>query len=277
MMSIALHDHQRGLVFRIPVSDNYIIRYDSVNREIAFSSLISTELIHSSVQPSISLLHCPCLTWTNVSKCDQLFMLPISLVSFPALQTNRHHSVHVSGPSRLNKTTFVASCVSSMIRSTSYRSEPSRSFQLFIKSIRNNTISIHIDPTSSISGLKHLIYVHDGIPPCDLRLLLRGRELRDDALLSGLDMDGATMTCLLRVQGGNPRTHKLPLRWWFGFSRSYEDGRAGEEGRTCHVLSEIEFECDCPVNWYSDRPLSSWGGVELYSGIVLIDCLDIFS
>ena len=35
------------------------------------------------------------------------------------------------------------------------------------------------------------------------------------------------------------RTHKLPILWWFGFSRSYEDGRAGEEGRICHVLSEF--------------------------------------
>ena len=56
----------------------------------------------------------------------------------------------------------------------------------------------------------------------------RGRELRDDALLSGLDVDGGTITCLLRVLGGNPYG-RIPLRWWFGFSRSYEDGRADEE------------------------------------------------
>ena len=46
--------------------------------------------------------------------------------------------------------------------------------------------------------------------------------------------------CLLRVLGGN-FCDRIPIRWWFGFSRSYEDGRAGEEGRSCHVLSEIEF------------------------------------
>ena len=116
-----------------------------------------------------------------------------------------------------------------------------RSIQLFIKSIRNTTISVHIDSTSSISDLKHLIYAHDGIPPCDQRLMHRGRELRDAALLSGLDVDGATITCLLRVLGGKPyhriplrviggtsRTHRIPLYWWFGFSRSYEDGRAGK-------------------------------------------------
>ena len=102
----------------------------------------------------------------------------------------------------------------------------------------------------------------------------RGRELRDDAFLSGLDVDGATITCLLRVLGGNQH-HRIPLRWWFGFSRSYEDGRAGEEGQICHVLSEFKFEGACPVNWYSDSSLSDWSGIKLHPGIVLINCLNI--
>ena len=99
----------------------------------------------------------------------------------------------------------------------------------------------------------------------------RGRELRDDALLSGLDVDGATITCLIRVLGGNP-CGDIPLYWWFGFSRSYEDGRAGEEGRTCHVLSEIEFGGVYPRDWYSVAPLSDWYGISLHPGILLIDC-----
>ena len=95
----------------------------------------------------------------------------------------------------------------------------------------------------------------------------RGRELRDDSLLSGLDVCGATITCLLRVLGGNPY-YRIPLRWWFGFSRSYEDGRAGEEGRIRHVLSEIEFGGNrLPVNWYSDAPVSGWQGIVLHPGI----------
>ena len=112
------------------------------------------------------------------------------------------------------------------------------------------------------------------MPPYDMRLMHRGRELRDDALLSGLDVDGGSITCLLRVLGGN-LYGRIPLYWWFGFSRSYEDGRAGEEGRSRHVLSEIEFEEYCPYNWYSDAPLSDWDGIELYPGIVFVDRLDI--
>ena len=118
--------------------------------------------------------------------------------------------------------------------------------------------------------------------------MLRGRELRDDALLPGLDVDGATITCLLRVLGGKPRTHRIPLRWWFGFSRSYEDGRAGE-GRIRHVLSgvelgdvvelddEIEFGDGNTASWCPDAPLSDWEGLTLHSGILLLDRLDIFS
>ena len=103
----------------------------------------------------------------------------------------------------------------------------------------------------------------------------RGRELRDVALLSGLDMDGATITCLLRVLGGNPHD-RIPLYWWFGFSRSYEDGRAGEESRICHVLSDIEFRDASPRNWCSKVPLSDWKGITVYSGILFVDRLDIF-
>ena len=93
-------------------------------------------------------------------------------------------------------------------------------------------------------------------------------------MLSGLDVDGGTITCLLRVLGGNPRSRKIPLYWWFGFSRNYEDGRAGEEGRICHALSEIEFGGAYPGNWYSDAPLSVWEGIKLHPGIALIDRLD---
>ena len=118
-------------------------------------------------------------------------------------------------------------------------------------------------------------------------------------------MDGATITCLLRVLGGNPfgrllrvvgrssyvrllrmisgvpyfrllrvvngnsMTHKLPVRLMF-YNR-----RTAEEGRICDVLDEFEFEGRRPRNWFSDSPLSEWEGVTLHSGIVLIDCVDI--
>ena len=272
MTTIDIRYHKRNMLPCNPASGDDVIRYGSDNRMNHFSSSNSIVLNNSSVGSGSLLLHDPCLTMTNLSGCDQSPMLPNSTVSYPADKTHRHLSVQVSEPTHHNQPSSAASCANNISPSNSHLSQRCRPIQLFIKSIRNTTISIHIDPTLSISDLKHLIYAHDGIPPCDMRLLLRGRELRDDALLSGLDVDGATITCLLRVLGGNP-SGRIPLRWWFGFSRSYEDGRAGEEGRSCHVLSEIEFEGAVPANWYSDAPLSLWAGIVLHSGIVLIDRL----
>ena len=278
MMSIASYYHQRDVLSRNPVVGYHVFRYGSDNWTNAFSSSNSVVFIHFSVRLGTPSFHHQYLSLTYLPGSYQLRMLPISPVSFAAAQYYRSHSVQWARLSHVIQPSSDVSCHSIIIPSTSHLSKPCRSVQLFIRSIRNTTISIHIDSTSSVSDLKHFIYVCDGIPPCDQRLMLRGRELRDDALLSGLGVDGATITCLLRVLGGTPKkpkTHKLAIHWWFGFSRSYEDGRTGEEGRICHVLSEIEFEGPCPRNWYSDLPLSNWEGIELHSGIVLIDCHNI--
>ena len=263
-MSIAVCNYQHDVLPRIPVIGNDIVRYDSDNRTNTFSSSNVTVCTNSLVQSRSQTFHHPCTAVMNVSGCDQSSMYRICPVSF---QLGQPLLIQVNGPLHLNQPTSNVSCVYNMISRPSHKPNRCRSVQLFIKSIRNKTISIHIDSTSSISDLKHLIYAHDGIPPCDLRLVHRGRELRDDALLSGLDVDGATITCLLRVLGGNTRRPMIPLYWWFGFSRSYEDGRAGEEGRTCHVLSEIEFGGPCLDRWYSAAPLSDWEGITLHSGI----------
>ena len=268
MSSIAIHDHRCDVLPRISVCSNDATRYGCENRTNAFSSSNSTMLIHLSVRSSSPSSHHPCSSLTNVSDCDTLSMPRICPESFPDAQTRRPSLIQAPGPYRLNQPSSDTSCSNNMIPSTSHLSEPRRPIQLFIKSIRNTTISIHIDSTSAISDLKHLIYAYDGIPPCYLRLMHRGRELPDDALLSGLDVDGATITCLLRVVGGNPYNN-IPVYWWFGFSRSYEDGRAGEEGRTCHVLSEIEFVGEHPENWYSDLPLCDWSGLDLSCGMLL--------
>ena len=276
MMSIAIHTLQRDVLSHIPVVGIDIHRDGSDIRTSAISSYYSNNFVHSSDLVCLKLLHHPCLAMASMPFGDQLFMLPVCLIEISVVQTHRPHSVQVTEPPNVIKPLFDVSCASVLKPSTSRLTKLTRSVQLFIKSVRNTTISIHIDSTSSISDLKHLIYAHDGIPPCVQRLMHRGRELRDDALLSGLDVDGATITCLLRVLGGNLKTHKLPIHWWFGFSRSYEDGRAGEEGRICHVLSEIEFGGACPHNWCTDLPLPDWYGIGLYPGIVLIGLILIF-
>ena len=190
-----------------------IIRYGSdIHTNVYFSSN-SNVFTHLPIRSSFPSYHHPCCTLTYTSARDQLCVLPICHVSFQLVQTRQPHVVHVTGRPDCTQLSSITSSASNMTPSTSHLSDPCRSIQLFIKSIRNTTISIHIDSTLSVSDLKHLIYAHDGISPCDLRLMHHGRELRDDALLSDLDVDGDTITCLLRVLGGN-LYHQIPLYWW---------------------------------------------------------------
>ena len=276
MISVSTCIYNRDVCVRFTTDSTSPLRNSS---DIPINSTYPPNSLHSPHvpdRPQLSAFRSSCDVYLVCSgpcmfSCLPLFpFYPFSILSpqHPPTRTDdqwcsTYRSLDCACVDDLRQLNFDTSCMS-------------RYVQLFIKSIRNTTISIHIDSTSSISDLKHPICDHDGIPPGDLRLLHRGRELRDAASLSGLDVDGATITCLLRVLGGNSRAHRIPLYWWFGFSRSYEDGRAGEEGRIGHVLSEFDFECGNPVNWYSDAPLSNWNAIDLHSGTVLLDCLDIF-
>ena len=241
---------------------------------LCYTSNVGGSLDVRTIDDSSNHSH-PCESGFTMMSFDQLLMPANSSILFSCIRPHRPTPTQVLCMPCCISLTHHSVCAYNYSTTQPIRSHVPRYVQLFIKSIRNTTISILIDSISSISDLKHFIYVHDGIPPCDLRLMHRGCELRDDALLSGLDVDGATMTCLLRVLGGDPKTRKIPLRWWFGFSRSYEDGETGRE-RICNVLVEFEFKGDSPCNWYSDEPLSEWEGIEFYSGIVLIDRIDIY-
>ena len=60
----------------------------------------------------------------------------------------------------------------------------------------------------------------------------------------------------------------IPLIWWLGFACQYQDGRRGNEGRVCSVLTEIKFGCPglsnrLPINWNTNKALSQWEGIEM--------------
>ena len=153
-MSIAFHDHLRDVMSCNPVTVNEVIRCGSENRAIVFSASNSAVLNHSSDPSSFTSFNHPCRSLMIAPSCIQLSMLPNSHVSFPPVQTHRSHLPPVEKPSHIHQTTSDALCVCIMLPLTSHPSQPTRSIQLFVKSIRNTTISIHIDSTSSISDLK---------------------------------------------------------------------------------------------------------------------------
>ena len=179
---------------------------------LCYTSNVGGSLDVRTIDDSSNHSH-PCESGFTMMSFDQLLMPANSSILFSCIRPHRPTPTQVLCMPCCISLTHHSVCAYNYSTTQPIRSHVPRYVQLFIKSIRNTTISILIDSISSISDLKHFIYVHDGIPPCDLRLMHRGCELRDDALLSGLDVDGATMTCLLRVRGGRPRTHKIPLRW----------------------------------------------------------------
>ena len=151
MMSIAFNNHQRDVMSHIPVADNDIIRYGSDIRAYAFSSPNTLVLHNLSVRSSSSTFRHPCISLVKMSGCNLLSMLPIRPDSIPAAHCHRPQPVHVSEPSHLNQLSTPLSRDNNHLPLTSHLSEPRRPIQLFIKSTRNTTISIHIDSTTSIS------------------------------------------------------------------------------------------------------------------------------
>ena len=138
--------------------------------------------------------------------------------------------------------------------------------QIFIRTVNGTTLSIFIDPSSTIDVLKQVICSIEGISPSYQILQYGCRGFENDSMLSELCLaDGETLTLLLRLFGGNPDINPkiMPVTWWLGFACSYQVGRAGEEGRICHTLTEFEFEGPAPNYWYSDSPLVEWQGVTL--------------
>ena len=177
MLSLAMYINNRDLCVSIITGSTTPHRNSSGFLNISFIHPNTISSHHIPIRAQLSAFHSSCDVYLVCSGPCMLSCLPLSPF-YPISILSRQHP-----PTRMDNqwcSTFRSlpcACVDDLRQLNRNTSCMSRYVQLFIKSIRNTTISIHIDSTSSISDLKHLIYAHDGIPPCDLRLLHRGREL----------------------------------------------------------------------------------------------------
>lgn len=74
--------------------------------------------------------------------------------------------------------------------------------QIYIKTL-NNTISLHIDPTYSISKLKKILHDREGIPISEQRLLFSGKQLEDKKTLGYYPIKSeSTLYLMKRLRGG---------------------------------------------------------------------------
>ena len=74
---------------------------------------------------------------------------------------------------------------------------------VYIKTPRNNTISLHIDSSYSINKLKKILCDREGIPITEQRLIFSGKQLEDDKTVAfyAIQKD-STIDLLLRLRGG---------------------------------------------------------------------------
>lgn len=74
--------------------------------------------------------------------------------------------------------------------------------QIFVKTVRGNTITIDTQPTDTINDLKEKIYQKVKIKPNDQRLIYSGKQLEDSYTIQEQKVPkNSTLHLLLRLPG----------------------------------------------------------------------------